>query len=44
MTKGRGPDSCIDAVGAEAHGTNALEKAVDSTKVAMKLSTDRPER
>jgi threonine dehydrogenase-like Zn-dependent dehydrogenase len=42
MTKGRGPDSCIDAVGAEAHGTNALENAVDSAKVAMKLSTDRP--
>jgi threonine dehydrogenase-like Zn-dependent dehydrogenase len=42
MTKGRGPDSCIDAVGAEAHGTNALEKAVDTAKVAMKLSTDRP--
>jgi threonine dehydrogenase-like Zn-dependent dehydrogenase len=42
MTKGRGPDSCIDAVGAEAHGTNALEKAVDATKVAVKLSTDRP--
>ncbi len=42
MTKGRGPDSCIDAVGAEAHGTNALEKVVDSAKVAVKLSTDRP--
>ena len=42
MTKGRGPDSCIDAVGAEAHGTNPLEKIVDSTKMALKLSTDRP--
>jgi threonine dehydrogenase-like Zn-dependent dehydrogenase len=42
MTKGRGPDSCIDAVGAEAHGTNALEKVVDSAKMAIKLSTDRP--
>jgi threonine dehydrogenase-like Zn-dependent dehydrogenase len=42
MTKGRGPDSCIDAVGAEAHGTNMLEKVVDSAKVAVKLSTDRP--
>ena len=42
MTKGRGPDSCIDAVGAEAHGTNALEKVVDNAKTAMKLSTDRP--
>ena len=42
MTKGRGPDSCIDAVGAEAHGTNALEKVIDSAKMAVKLSTDRP--
>ena len=42
MTKGRGPDSCIDAVGAEAHGTNALEKIVDNAKMAVKLSTDRP--
>jgi threonine dehydrogenase-like Zn-dependent dehydrogenase len=42
MTKGRGPDSCIDAVGAEAHGTNPVEKVVDSTKMALKLSTDRP--
>ncbi len=42
MTKGRGPDSCIDAVGAEAHGTNALEKVTDSAKMAVKLSTDRP--
>ena len=42
MTKGRGPDSCIDAVGAEAHGTNLLEKVVDSAKMAVHLSTDRP--
>jgi threonine dehydrogenase-like Zn-dependent dehydrogenase len=42
MTKGRGPDSCIDAGGAGAHGTNALEKVVDSTKMAVKMSTDRP--
>jgi threonine dehydrogenase-like Zn-dependent dehydrogenase len=42
MTKGRGPDSCIDAVGAEAHGSNPLENFVDSSKTAVKLSTDRP--
>jgi threonine dehydrogenase-like Zn-dependent dehydrogenase len=42
MTKGRGPDSCIDAVGAEAHGSNALENFVDASKMAVKLSTDRP--
>jgi threonine dehydrogenase-like Zn-dependent dehydrogenase len=42
MTRCRGPDSCIDAVGAEAHGSNALENAVDRAKMAVKLSTDRP--
>lgn len=42
MTRGRGPDSCIDAVGAEAHGTNAFEGLVDGTKTALGLSTDRP--
>ena len=42
MTKGRGPDSCIDAVGAEAHGTNSLENAYDSAKTAIGISTDRP--
>jgi threonine dehydrogenase-like Zn-dependent dehydrogenase len=42
MTKGRGPDSCIDAVGAEAHGSNPVENFVDATKTAVKISTDRP--
>jgi threonine dehydrogenase-like Zn-dependent dehydrogenase len=42
MTKGRGPDSCIDAVGAEAHGSNLFEKTVDNVKTAVKMATDRP--
>src|SRR5687767_1435036 len=41
MTGGRGPDSCIDAVGMEAHG-GALEHAYDRTKQALMLETDRP--
>jgi threonine dehydrogenase-like Zn-dependent dehydrogenase len=42
MTGGRGPDSCIDAVGAEAHGAGSLDAVVDRAKQAMKLSMDRP--
>ncbi len=41
MTAGRGPDSCIDAVGMEAHG-NGLEYAYDRTKQSLRLETDRP--
>ena len=41
MTAGRGPDSCIDAVGMEAHGTG-IEYAYDRTKQALSLETDRP--
>jgi threonine dehydrogenase-like Zn-dependent dehydrogenase len=39
MTGGRGPDSCIDAVGMEAHG---FEYAYDRAKQALMLETDRP--
>jgi threonine dehydrogenase-like Zn-dependent dehydrogenase len=42
MTGGRGPDSCIDAVGAEAHGTNVLEHIADKVKTSVMLATDRP--
>jgi threonine dehydrogenase-like Zn-dependent dehydrogenase len=42
MTGGRGPDRCIDAVGAEAHGTGSVDAVVDRAKQAMKLSMDRP--
>ncbi len=40
MTGGRGPDSCIDAVGMEAHGTG-LDYAYDRTKQLMHLHSDR---
>jgi threonine dehydrogenase-like Zn-dependent dehydrogenase len=42
MTKGRGPDSCIDAVGAEAHAGGSLDAFLDKTKAAVGLATDRP--
>ena len=41
MTKGRGPDRCIDAVGCEAHGTGGIDAVLDKAKAAVKLTTDR---
>ena len=37
ISGGRGPDSCIDAVGMEAHGS-----VYDSVKHSMRLENDRP--
>ena len=42
LTGGRGPDSCIDAVGLEAHG-HTLTANVDKFKAAVGLATDRPD-
>ena len=42
MTGGRGPDSCIDTVGAEAHGTGSFDAILDKAKAAVLLATDRP--
>ncbi|WP_090382974.1 zinc-dependent alcohol dehydrogenase [Natronobacterium texcoconense] len=41
MTRGRGPDRCIDAVGTEAHGTG-LTGVTDRVKQGAKLQDDRP--
>lgn len=41
MTQGRGPDRCIDAVGAEAHGTGSIDALIDKAKAAVHLTTDR---
>jgi threonine dehydrogenase-like Zn-dependent dehydrogenase len=41
MTGGRGPDSVMDAVGMEAHGTG-LAGFYDRAKQAVRLETDRP--
>jgi threonine dehydrogenase-like Zn-dependent dehydrogenase len=40
MTGGRGPDSCIDAVGMEAHGTG-LDYAYDLVAQQLRIETDR---
>jgi len=40
LTGGRGPDSVIEAVGMEGHGTG-VQQVVDRTKQALRLETDR---
>lgn len=42
MTKGRGPDRCIDAVGAEAHAANTVQRAAESVREALHIEDDRP--
>jgi threonine dehydrogenase-like Zn-dependent dehydrogenase len=42
MTKGRGPDRCIDAVGTEAHVGASFDAVLDRVKEAVMLGTDRP--
>ena len=42
MTKGRGPDRCIEAVGAEAHAGGSLDAVLDKAKASVGLATDRP--
>jgi threonine dehydrogenase-like Zn-dependent dehydrogenase len=42
MTGGRGPDSCIDAVGTEPDSTASFDSMVDRVKVATFIGTDRP--
>ena len=41
MTKGRGPDRCIDAVGCEAHAGGSFDAVLDKAKTVLHLSTDR---
>lgn len=42
LTKGMGPDSVIDAVGAEAHGMGSVDAVIDRAKAGVGLATDRP--
>lgn len=37
MTNGRGPDSCIDAVGMEAHGSGMMNDITDAAKSALRV-------
>ncbi len=42
MTAGRGPDRCIDAVGAEAHSRGTVREFVDDAREAMHLPSNHP--
>lgn len=42
MTDKRGPDSCMDSVGCEAHAGGTLDGTIDAVKTATFLGTDRP--
>ncbi|WP_058533904.1 zinc-dependent alcohol dehydrogenase [Legionella saoudiensis] len=41
MTKGKGPDHCVDAVGCEAHVGPKLDSIMDRVKQSLYLTTDR---
>lgn len=41
ITKGRGPDRCIDAVGMEAHGSGSWDAIADRALALTGLGTDR---
>lgn len=42
LTRGKGPEKCIDAVGLEAHATRSLDSVYDRAKQTVMLETDRP--
>ena len=42
MTKGEGPEKCIDAVGMEAHGPTPALEMIDRVMTGLKLETERP--
>ena len=42
LTKGRGADACIDAVGTEPDTTASVDSVIDRIKVATFMGTDRP--
>ena len=42
MTGGRGPDRCIEAVGAEAHAASNITAAADSLKQTLHMQSDQP--
>ena len=42
LTKGKGPEVCIDAVGMESHATRSIDALYDRAKQAVMLESDRP--
>lgn len=42
LTRGKGPEKCIDAVGMESHTLRSIDGVYDRAKQALMLETDRP--
>ncbi len=42
LTRGKGPEKCIDSVGMEAHAARSIDSMYDRAKQAVMLETDRP--
>lgn len=42
LTRGKGPEKCIDAVGLESHATRSLDAVYDRVKQATMMESDRP--
>ncbi len=42
LTRGKGPEKCIDSVGMEAHASRSIDSMYDRAKQALMLETDRP--
>ncbi|MDB5641877.1 MAG: alcohol dehydrogenase [Hyphomicrobiales bacterium] len=42
LTRGKGPEKCIDAVGLEAHAGSSIDSMIDRAKQAVMLESDRP--
>jgi threonine dehydrogenase-like Zn-dependent dehydrogenase len=41
LTDGRGPDRCVDAVGAEAHSSDGIGAVYDRVRTMLSMETDR---
>ncbi|KIZ38278.1 MAG: glutathione-dependent formaldehyde dehydrogenase [Pseudomonas sp. K35] len=42
LTRGKGPEKCIDSVGMEAHAARSIDSIYDRAKQALMLESDRP--
>ncbi|UAW98808.1 glutathione-dependent formaldehyde dehydrogenase [Halopseudomonas nanhaiensis] len=42
LTRGKGPEKCIDSVGMEAHAARSIDSMYDRAKQAMMMESDRP--
>ncbi|WP_120997882.1 zinc-dependent alcohol dehydrogenase [Stutzerimonas urumqiensis] len=42
LTRGKGPEKCIDAVGMESHAARSIDSMYDRAKQALFMETDRP--